>query len=238
MNGPGDERPEGQRDKGAGDADFDQSFSAEALAAGDRLMLQPWAFLKGVVSLDALPPADRPEVAFAGRSNVGKSSLINALLKRHGLARTSNTPGRTQELNVFVPMGGGPDCYLFDLPGYGFAKAPKDKVDAWTRLVTDYLRGRPNLSRVFLLIDSRHGLKPVDREIMAMLDQAAVTYQAVLTKGDKLNLYKLEAVRAATEQELAKHPAAFPLVLATSSEKGSGLGALRATIAEIVAAAT
>lgn len=211
----------------------EDGFSAEELAAGDRLFLQPWTFLKGVVTLDGLPPGDRPEVAFAGRSNVGKSSLINALVRRNGLARTSNTPGRTQELNVYVPAGGGPDMYLFDLPGYGFAKAPKEKVDAWTRLVTDYLRGRPNLSRVFLLIDSRHGLKVVDREIMQMLDQAAVTYQVVLTKGDKLNPYKLEAVRAATEGALGTHPAAFPSVLATSSETGAGIGALRATVAGI-----
>ena len=212
-----------------------ETFPEEELAAGDRLFLQPWSFVKGVVTLDGLPPADRPEVAFAGRSNVGKSSLINGLVRRNGLARTSNTPGRTQELNVFVPTGGGPEMYLFDLPGYGFARAPKEKVEAWTGLVKDYLRGRPNLSRVFLLIDSRHGLKPVDREIMQMLDVAAVTYQVVLTKGDKLNPYKLEAVRAATEAALGPHPAAFPVVLATSSEVGDGIRELRATIAAIVA---
>lgn len=216
------------------DALFDGGFSDAERAAGDRLFLRPWHFLKGVVALDGLPPADRPDVAFAGRSNVGKSSLINALVKRSGLARTSNTPGRTQELNVFVPEPGLAELYLFDLPGYGFAKAPKTKVDQWTMLVKDYLRGRPNLLRVFLLIDARHGIKDVDRGIMEMLDIAAVTYQVVLTKADKLNLKALSAVKSETAATLVKHPAAFPVPLCTSSEKGHGIEALRATIAQLV----
>jgi len=208
------------------------AFSDAQLAAGDSLFLRRWDFVKGVVALDGLPDASRPEIAFAGRSNVGKSSLINALVRQHGLARTSNTPGRTQELNIFQPDNGA--LYLVDMPGYGYAKAPKDKVDAWTDLVKDYLRGRPTLARVFLLIDARHGLKGNDREIMEMLDTSAVSYQVVLTKGDKLNVYNLRSVRAATQAQLSRHPAAFPLVLATSAEKGAGIGEFRATAAQLV----
>jgi len=206
-------------------------FTEAEMDAGEALFRRPWTFLKSVPALEFLPPANRPEIALAGRSNVGKSSLINAVVRHHGLARTSNTPGRTQELNYFLTEG--IPLYLVDMPGYGFAKAPKEKVDQWTELVKAYLRGRPTLARVLLLIDARHGIKDVDRGIMAMLDEAAVTYQVVLTKADKINPFELDNVEAATRVELGKHPAAFPVVLATSSEKGDGIPELRATIAAI-----
>ena len=198
--------------------------------AGERLFAWHWGFVRGVPALEFLPDADRPEVAFAGRSNVGKSSLINALVNQHGLARTSNTPGRTQDLNFFATEHAR--FYLVDMPGYGFAKAPKDHVDAWTALVKDYLRGRTVLRRVFLLIDARHGIKAIDRDIMTMLDEAAVTYQIVLTKADKITPQALVKLRAATVAGIAKHTAAFPEVLATSSAKGDGLTDLRAAIVD------
>ncbi len=207
-------------------------FSPEDLAAGERLVARPWRFIKGVVALDGLPDEGWTEVAFAGRSNVGKSSLINAVCGESGLARTSNTPGRTQQLNYFVTSGR--KLFLVDMPGYGFARAPKEKVETWTKLVRAYLAGRPTLRRVFLLIDSRHGLKAPDREIMAMLDATAVPYQIVLTKGDKIKVPELDAVRAATETALKGHAAAFPVVLVTSSEKGVGIPELRATLAALL----
>ena len=184
----------------------------------------------GVVSLDGLPPPDRPEVAFAGRSNVGKSSLINALTGRKALARASNEPGRTRELNFF-DLGG--ELRLVDLPGYGFAKAPKDVAKRWTDLTRAYLRGRVNLKRVFLLIDARHGLKRSDEDVMRALDEAAVVYQITLTKLDKLKPADQGAVIDRTEAAIARRPAAFPRVAATSASKGEGIAALRADLAEL-----
>ncbi len=213
-------------------ANFSQEFSDELIATGGRLFLRRWDFLKGVVALDGLPEADRVEIAFAGRSNVGKSSLINALVRQKGLARTSNTPGRTQELNIFAPEGVA--LYAVDMPGYGFAKAPKDKVNAWTRLVKNYLQGRPTLARVYLLIDSRHGLKTVDKEIMELLDISGVSYQVVLTKVDKIKERAVPHLIEETTAALMKHPAAFPFVLTTSSEKGAGIPELRAAIAQVI----
>jgi GTP-binding protein len=209
-------------------------FTPDEIAAGEALFARPWQFLLSAPALDALPAADRPEIAFAGRSNVGKSSLINALAKRRGLARTSNTPGRTQELNFFETPG--VRLYLVDMPGYGFAEAPKDKVEAWTRLVKAYLRGRPTLLRVLLLVDARHGLKKVDLELMAMLDEAAVSYQGILTKADKVKPRQLAEMAAATGAALAAHPAAFARLVATSSQTGAGIDLLRAEIAALAAA--
>ncbi len=209
-------------------------FSADELAAGEALFSRPWRFVKSVPSLEFLPPTDRVEIAFAGRSNVGKSSLFNALVKQRGLARTSNTPGRTQELNYFEAPDVG--LYLVDMPGYGFAKAPKASVEAWTRLVKDYLRGRPNLLRVFLLIDSRHGLKGADQDPMELMDEAGVSYQGVLTKADKIKPPQLDKVLAATAAAPATHAAAYAGVPATPSEKGTGIGELRAQIAALVPA--
>jgi GTP-binding protein len=203
---------------------------AEPREAGRMLFAQHTEFLKGVVAMSGLPPADRIEVCFAGRSNVGKSSLINALTGRKGLARASNTPGRTQEINFFTVAE---THYVVDLPGYGFANAPLPVVEKWQRLLKSYLAGRQTLRRAFVLIDARHGAKPVDDEIMTLLDKAAVTFQCVMTKVDKIKPSDLDAVLTVTRAALAKHPAAFPEIVLTSSEKGDGIETLRAIIAEI-----
>jgi GTP-binding protein len=203
----------------------DLSEQARKLFAG------PVEFLKSAPGLEFLPAADVPEIAFAGRSNVGKSSLLNAITGRNKLARTSNTPGRTQELNFF-DVGQPLTLRLVDMPGYGFAEAPKDMVKRWRFLVNDYLRGRAALKRAILLIDSRHGVKPVDHEIMDMLDAAAVGYRLVLTKADKIKASELEAVAAATEAEARKRPAAHPQLIRTSSEKGMGIAEVRTAVLE------
>jgi GTP-binding protein len=196
-----------------------------------KLFSGPIAFLKSAPGLKFLPDPAVPEVAFAGRSNVGKSSLLNRLTNRNALARTSNTPGRTQELNFF-DVGAPLRFRLVDMPGYGFAKAPKDMVRKWRHLVNDYLRGRAVLKRALVLVDARHGLKEIDREVMKMLDDAAVGYRLVLTKADKVKASKLEAVERATTEEARRHPAAHPEVLATSSETGLGIEDLRRAVVE------
>lgn len=194
---------------------------------GRLLFAAPVEFLKGVVAMAGLPPADRIEVCFAGRSNVGKSSLINALTGRRSLARASNTPGRTQEINFFTTQDGP---YLVDLPGYGFAEAPVAVVRKWQALLKSYLSGRATLRRAFVLIDARHGIKAVDDEILALLDRSAVTFQAVLTKADKISLAEREQVIEQVKAALSKHPAAYPEIVVTSSEKGEGIETLRAII--------
>ncbi len=198
------------------------------IEAARKLFEGPCDFMRGVVALDGLPDAALSEVAFAGRSNVGKSSLVNALTRRNTLARTSHTPGRTQELNYFNL---GDALYMVDMPGYGYAKVSKEKVAQWTQLIRDYLRGRPTLRCTFILIDSRHGLKPSDTELMGMLDEAGVSYRIVLTKADKVKDQAIVKVTQSVESELAKHPAAFPHAALTSSHKGHGLAELRTIIA-------
>ncbi|WP_137110264.1 ribosome biogenesis GTP-binding protein YihA/YsxC [Rhodobacter sp. SY28-1] len=200
----------------------------EAREAGRLLFAGPVTFVKGVVAMSGLPPADRLEVCFAGRSNVGKSSLINALTGRKTLARASNTPGRTQEINYFAL---GEERYLVDLPGYGYAEAPVAIVAKWQALLKQYLSGRVTLRRAFVLIDARHGVKAVDEEILTLLDRSAVTFQAVLTKVDKINRVEREAVIEQVKGALGKHPAAYPEIVVTSSEKGEGIETLRALIA-------
>ena len=206
---------------------------ADALEAGRLLFAGPVTFERGVVKMDGLPAADRPEVAFAGRSNVGKSSLVNALTGRKALARASGEPGRTRELNFFLLV----DRMRFvDMPGYGYAKAPKTEIERWTKLVRDYLRGRPGLARVFLLVDARHGIKANDETVMDMLDESAVVYQVVLTKADKLPAKALDAIVAETVAALLKRPAAHPVVLPVSAFEGGGIPELRAAVAALAVA--
>lgn len=212
-------------------ADPGASFSAAEIEAGRRLFAGEWGFASAAGSLASLPPMRGPEVAFAGRSNVGKSSLINALTGRKALARTSNTPGRTQELIFFAPSeAAAGKLVLVDMPGYGYAAAAKSKIGAWTDLIHEFLRGRAALTRVYLLVDARHGLMAADEDILRTLDQAAVSYQIVLTKADRVSTAELGGRRAAIALALSRRPAAFPEILVTSSESGAGIAELRAAI--------
>ncbi|KIC15175.1 ribosome biogenesis GTP-binding protein YihA/YsxC [Leisingera sp. ANG-Vp] len=208
-------------------AEAPDDISAEK---GRKLFAGETGFLKGVVAMNGLPPADRVEVCFAGRSNVGKSSLINALTGTKGIARASNTPGRTQEINFFTQ---GPELYLVDLPGYGYANAPLAVVEKWQKLLKQYLSGRVSLRRAFVLIDSRHGVKKVDDDIMKLLDSSAVTFQCVMTKADKVKEKDRAKVLDQVRGALAKHPAAYPEIVLTSSEKGDGISTLRSIIASL-----
>ncbi len=217
----------------AGGEGPDEARMAELEELARKLFSGPITFLKSAPALKFLPDPSVPEVAFAGRSNVGKSSLINRLTNRIGLARTSNTPGRTQELNFF-DVGEPLRFRLVDMPGYGFAKAPKDVVKQWRQLINSYLRGRQVLKRALLLVDSRHGLKDIDLDVMKMLDDAAVSYHLVLTKADKVKASELAAVEAATAEEGRKHPAAHPEIIVTSAEKGMGIERLRTAVLEAI----
>ena len=207
----------------------DRNEDASRIEAGRRLFAKPVSFLMGVAKIEQLPDMFPVEIAFGGRSNAGKSSLINALTGRHNLARASNSPGRTREINYFLAAEG--QLAIVDLPGYGYARAEKAAVKSWQRLIRDYLRGRRGLRRVLILIDARHGVKPVDLAAMDLLDETAVNYQIVLTKTDKCTARELEAVSSATRKALAKRPAAHPEVHATSAKTGSGIAELRAEIA-------
>lgn len=208
-----------------------EEFTPEQKEKAKALFAQGTSFVLGVAKLEQLPLCEWPEAAFAGRSNVGKSSIINAVTGQKGLAKTSNTPGRTQQLNYFNLAD---KIHLVDLPGYGFAQAPEQVVKQWQKVIFAYLQGRVNLKRVFLLIDSRHGIKKVDQDIMEMLDKAAVTYQIVLTKTDKISAKALAEVKKKTEAEAEKHAAAYVKVLATSSEKNIGIDELRAEIFSLI----
>ena len=209
---------------------YQKEFAEDALREGITFFRKPTTFLMGVVALKHLPNADRVEIAFAGRSNVGKSSLLNALVGSRALARTSNTPGRTQEINFFER---GDGLYIVDMPGYGYARVSKSRVRAWTALIKDYLRGRASLKRVFVLIDARHGIKANDLEILKLMDETAVSYQVVLTKADKIKAADLDAMIENVGGLVSRHPAAHPFILATSAKKGTGLDALRAEIFEL-----
>ena len=208
------------------------SFTLEESEAGRRLFAAEWRFLSAAASSESLPAMAGVEIAFAGRSNVGKSSLINALTNRNALARTSHTPGRTQELIFFT--AGGP-LTLVDMPGYGYAAAPKAKIAAWTALIRGYLRGRANLARVYVLVDARHGLKSADADVFDLLDEAAVSYEIVLTKADEVKPDALTATITGVMAGIRKRPAAYPDVLATSARKGAGLAELRAAVARLLA---
>ncbi len=210
---------------------------SDLMEAGRKVFAGDWRFFWASPLIETLPPMAGVEVAFAGRSNVGKSSLINALTGRNALARTSHTPGRTQEL-IFFESGARPDFRLVDMPGYGFASAPKAKIQAWTTLIHDYLRGRANLARVYVLVDARHGLKEADNGVLKTLDQSAVSYQIVLTKADQVKLSALVACRDSVATAIKTHPAAHPDIIVTSSETGDGLPELRAAMMQLLSERT